>query len=182
MILKFSRVPKRIKLQGPVIKLAAGDNFTLALLASGEIYGWGSNENGQLKLDSQYLTEPTLIKLGAKLCAIDVSAHADFTYAVAVSSETLNVVVCCFSKTHAKEADQGVTRLDQLEKCCLPLNIEAFDENNLLVGHLPLSNESKTQMKESLKTVSQFILSSRVNLQLARLAQNIKDKGKRYKH
>jgi hypothetical protein len=114
--------------------------------------------------------------LGAKLCAIDVSAHANATYVAALSSENLNVVVCRFSKAHSK--DQGVARLDLLEKSCLPLNIEAFGENKLLVGHLALSEESKVKMKESLKVISKFILSSRVNLQLAHLAQHIKDKGK----
>jgi alpha-tubulin suppressor-like RCC1 family protein len=60
----FSRVPKRVKMpQGPVIKLCAGDNFTLALMTSGEIFGWGANENGQLKLDSNYLADPTPIKV-----------------------------------------------------------------------------------------------------------------------
>jgi alpha-tubulin suppressor-like RCC1 family protein len=49
--------------QGPVIKLSVGDNFTIALLASGEMYGWGANENGQMKLDSSYLAEPTPIKV-----------------------------------------------------------------------------------------------------------------------
>lgn len=60
----FSRVPKRVKMpQGPIIKLSVGDNFTIALLASGEMFGWGANENGQLKLDSSYLAEPTPIKV-----------------------------------------------------------------------------------------------------------------------
>jgi alpha-tubulin suppressor-like RCC1 family protein len=58
------RVPSKVKLpKCPVIKLAAGDNFTVALLATGELYGWGSNENFQLKLENTHLAEPTLIKV-----------------------------------------------------------------------------------------------------------------------
>lgn len=62
----FSRVPKRVKIpQGPVIKIVAGYDHTLALLSTGEVYGWGSNENGQLKIDSaNFLPEPTLLKVG----------------------------------------------------------------------------------------------------------------------
>jgi hypothetical protein len=113
--------------------------------------------------------------LGAKLCAIDVSAYSNATYVAALSSENLNLVVCRFSKAHSK--DQGVSRLDSLEKSCLPLNIEAFGENKLLVGHLLMSEENKSRIKDPLKAVSQFVLSSRINLQLAHLAQSIKDKG-----
>lgn len=60
-----TRTPKRVKIpRGPVIKLAAGDNFTMALLASGEMFGWGANENNQLKLEaSNYLPDPTPIKV-----------------------------------------------------------------------------------------------------------------------
>lgn len=116
--------------------------------------------------------------MGAKLCAIDVSAYENATYVVALSSENLNVVVCRFSKAHSKDTDQGVSRLDLLEKSCLPLNIEAFGENKLLVGHLASLDENRTKMKDSLGAVSQFVLSSRLNLQLAHLAQSIKDKGK----
>ena len=33
---------------GKVIGISAGNYHSLALLESGEVYGWGSNENGQI--------------------------------------------------------------------------------------------------------------------------------------
>lgn len=102
-----------------------------------------------------------------------MSASSSSTFVAALSTENLNVVVCRFSKTHSQNA---VDRLDYLEKCCLPMRIDAFNDK-LLVGNLSSSESNKNQLKESLKIVSRFLLSARTSLQLGQLAQLIKDKG-----
>lgn len=52
-----------------MIKITAGDDHTLALMSTGEVYGWGSNTNGQLKIDSaSFLHEPTLLKVRRPCC------------------------------------------------------------------------------------------------------------------
>lgn len=41
-------VPVEVKLQDPIVAVAAGDYHTLALTHSGEVWAWGSNDKGQL--------------------------------------------------------------------------------------------------------------------------------------
>ncbi|KAJ3095597.1 hypothetical protein HK100_005775 [Physocladia obscura] len=63
----------------PICKIACGNNFSMALTSSGNVYSWGSNESGQLGLGTKTsLHSPTLIKtlsgivnisLGASHCA-----------------------------------------------------------------------------------------------------------------
>jgi hypothetical protein len=111
------------------------------------------------------------------LCAIDVTAFANATYVAALSTENLNVVICRFSRAHSKEsADQGITRLDYLEKTCLAMNICAH-KNGLLVGNLPADESNKEKLKTALKNISQFVLSARTTLQLANFATALKEKS-----
>ncbi|CAG5118935.1 unnamed protein product, partial [Candidula unifasciata] len=59
-----------------VIKVAAGDNHSLALTANSQVYSWGSNSCGQLgQPDSVQV--PTRIKFTKGFMAWDICAGAD---------------------------------------------------------------------------------------------------------
>ena len=61
---RYSYHPRLIKaLPGKVVGLAAGANSSLALLDSGDVYSWGSNEYSQLRVETtKNLYHPQLIK------------------------------------------------------------------------------------------------------------------------
>ncbi|CAD5223421.1 unnamed protein product [Bursaphelenchus okinawaensis] len=174
-----TRVPKRVKIpQGPIIKISAGSDHTLALLSTGEVYGWGSNKNGQLKIDSaEFIPEPILLKLGSKVCVIDATAGGNVSTVICTSGDNSNVVACRFSKAHSSSANGVTSRLDCLEKLGCPLNITAFDGGNkLLVGYL---KSDCNKVENAVQTLSKVLLSVRSSCQLSQLAQNIKEKAER---
>ncbi|CAD5232284.1 unnamed protein product [Bursaphelenchus xylophilus] len=174
-----TRIPKRVKVpQGPVIKISAGYDHTLALLSTGEVYGWGSNKNGQLKIDSaEFISEPILLKLGSKVCVIDATAGGDVSTVIVNSEDNSNVVACRFSRSHSSSSNGVTSRLDCLEKLGCPLNITAFDGGNkLLVGYL--KSDCK-KVENAVQTLCRVLLSVRASCQLSQLAQNIKEKAER---
>ncbi|CAG9533079.1 unnamed protein product [Cercopithifilaria johnstoni] len=57
------------------IKVAAGDDHTIALTGSGKLYVWGSNSNEQLKqANLSHVTKPTLFKVGSHSFVLDAFA------------------------------------------------------------------------------------------------------------
>uniref|UniRef100_A0A0N4ZWF0 Regulator of chromosome condensation n=1 Tax=Parastrongyloides trichosuri TaxID=131310 RepID=A0A0N4ZWF0_PARTI len=63
-----------------IIKIVSGGDHSLALTASGQLYVWGSNLNGQLKQQNQeYFSTPFLFKVGYNNHIIDVDASQDCT-------------------------------------------------------------------------------------------------------
>lgn len=63
-----------------IIKIVSGGDHSLALTASGQLYVWGSNINGQLKQQNQeYFLSPFLFKVGYNNHIIDVDASQDCT-------------------------------------------------------------------------------------------------------
>lgn len=65
-----------------VVDIAAGDAFTLALLADGTVWGWGSNAMGQLGASSTATIEYTPIQIAGVSEAVSVSAAANSAFAV----------------------------------------------------------------------------------------------------
>ncbi|CEF69803.1 Regulator of chromosome condensation, RCC1 repeat and Regulator of chromosome condensation 1/beta-lactamase-inhibitor protein II domain-containing protein [Strongyloides ratti] len=63
-----------------IIKIVSGSDHSLALTASGQLYVWGSNINGQLKQQNQeFFLTPFLFKVGYSNHIIDVDASQDCT-------------------------------------------------------------------------------------------------------
>uniref|UniRef100_A0A0N5BAU9 Regulator of chromosome condensation domain-containing protein n=1 Tax=Strongyloides papillosus TaxID=174720 RepID=A0A0N5BAU9_STREA len=63
-----------------IIKIVSGGDHSLALTASGQLYVWGSNINGQLKQQNQeFFLTPFLFKVGYNNHIIDVDASQDCT-------------------------------------------------------------------------------------------------------
>ncbi|VDK74253.1 unnamed protein product [Litomosoides sigmodontis] len=58
------------------VKVAAGDNHTIALTAAGKLYVWGSNSDGQLKqANLSSIAKPTLFKVGSHSFVLDAFAN-----------------------------------------------------------------------------------------------------------
>uniref|UniRef100_A0A915PIV5 Uncharacterized protein n=1 Tax=Setaria digitata TaxID=48799 RepID=A0A915PIV5_9BILA len=62
------------------IKVAAGDDHTIALTGTGELYVWGSNSDGQLKQSgSSHTMKPLLFKIGSHSFVLDAFANGSLT-------------------------------------------------------------------------------------------------------
>ncbi|KAI6223653.1 Kinase domain-containing protein [Aphelenchoides fujianensis] len=173
-----TRIPKRVKLhECPIIKLVAGDNHTLAFSATGEVYGWGLSTDGQLKINQEVVAEPTLIKLGSKVCVLDVAAVGNVSLVTAITEENSSVVACRFSK---QSAQSNITRLEHVERHGWPLRANLFDEGRLLlVDFLPNERAQQPEVLEQLGVLSRFIRTARFVVQLGQLAYSIKEKTQR---
>ena len=86
-----SLLPVELSPGGPitretVVAISAGGTFDLALTAGGEIYGWGSNNFGQLgSYNTQYQPEPVLIgkgEIGTRMVTA-IAAGSDHALALA---------------------------------------------------------------------------------------------------
>ncbi|VDN04951.1 unnamed protein product [Thelazia callipaeda] len=62
------------------IKISAGDEHTIVLIGSGELYVWGSNSAGQLKqLNLPHVAKPTFFKVGSHSFVLDAFARGYYT-------------------------------------------------------------------------------------------------------
>ncbi|KAJ3393160.1 putative E3 ubiquitin-protein ligase herc4 [Entophlyctis sp. JEL0112] len=99
----------------PIRKIVCGGSFSLALTVSGKIYAWGSNEYGQLGLDTKGpVHTPTLIK---HLSAItDISAGN-------AHSAALNEEGTCFVWGDGSKGQLATTAV----RTAAPLKLKAMD-------------------------------------------------------
>ncbi|KAI6186395.1 Kinase domain-containing protein [Aphelenchoides besseyi] len=173
-----TRTAKRVKVpHSPFIKVVTGFNHSLVLLATGEVYGFGDNANGQMKIDSSYIAEPTLIKFGSKTCVLDIAAYGNMSIITMTSEENSNIVACRFSK---ETALSNTTRLDYLEQFGWPLRIDLMaNGSSLLVNYLPLADTKDVKVSEQLSIFSKLLRTTRFVVQLAQLAYGIKEKTQR---
>lgn len=85
------------------IKIAAGDNHSAALTASGELYVWGSNRNGQLKQTEQlFIVSPSLFRVGSQSSVLDVSASGTQTAVIVSGIDATPTVYLCGVKGNAE--------------------------------------------------------------------------------
>uniref|UniRef100_A0A8R1TWZ3 Uncharacterized protein n=1 Tax=Onchocerca volvulus TaxID=6282 RepID=A0A8R1TWZ3_ONCVO len=91
------------------IKVAAGDNHTIALTGTGKLYVWGSNNDGQLKLaDESYVTKPTLFKVGSHSFILDAFASGCQTGIIVGGLANSPTVYLCGSDT-AEKSPQSIS-------------------------------------------------------------------------
>ncbi|HET8591740.1 MAG TPA: S-layer homology domain-containing protein [Nakamurella sp.] len=79
-------VPVRVDLPGgaPAVQIAAGDYFSMALTASGAVYAWGWNADGQLGNGTTSTSrKPVAVKLPAGVRAVSIEAGSNFAFAQA---------------------------------------------------------------------------------------------------
>lgn len=88
-----SLLPVELSPGGPlashtVVAIAAGGTFDLALTASGEIFGWGENNHGQLgKYNSRYQPDPVLVGRGAIGSRVVSAIAAGSDHALALTED-----------------------------------------------------------------------------------------------
>ncbi|KAE9555617.1 hypothetical protein FO519_001195 [Halicephalobus sp. NKZ332] len=124
--------PKRIQgISGPILKVTVGDDHNVVLMATGEVYVWGSNSNGQLKqINQSFLDSPTLWRLGAESCILDVEADSEFTGAiVAGQSRKENSIPLVYFFGRKNSENSSTIILSGVEKSGFPLKISMISED-----------------------------------------------------
>uniref|UniRef100_A0A0R3RQ10 Alsin n=1 Tax=Elaeophora elaphi TaxID=1147741 RepID=A0A0R3RQ10_9BILA len=85
------------------IKIAAGDDHTIALTGTGKLYVWGSNSDGQLKQTNlSYVTKPTLFKIGSHSFVLDAFANGCRTGVIVGGVANSATLYLCGSKSTEK--------------------------------------------------------------------------------
>ncbi|KAH9601791.1 Regulator of chromosome condensation [Trypanosoma melophagium] len=64
---------KVLDIEGDVVQICCGADYTLAVTNEGNVYGWGRNNSGQLALSEVIVERPTLIKTHIKEPIVKVS-------------------------------------------------------------------------------------------------------------
>uniref|UniRef100_A0A914CE20 Uncharacterized protein n=1 Tax=Acrobeloides nanus TaxID=290746 RepID=A0A914CE20_9BILA len=168
--------PQKVKaINGPVMKISAGNDHNVVLMATGEAYVWGSNANGQFKqLNHQFITYPTPLKLGSESSLLDVHASGD-TLSVIVTGHGASPTAYHFSKNHSKIANSPTIHFSHIEKEGWPLNITSYEDgNSLLLGYMPKKDEETNYATlDAVKKVSKLLNSTKMVFQLADLSKKL---------
>ncbi|VDN95270.1 unnamed protein product [Brugia pahangi] len=92
------------------IKVAAGDDHTIALTGTGKVlYVWGSNNAGQLKQAKlSYITKPTLFKVGSHSFVLDAFASGCQTGVIIGGMANSAMLYLCGSNT-AEQSPQSLS-------------------------------------------------------------------------
>ncbi|CAG9314420.1 unnamed protein product [Blepharisma stoltei] len=69
---RFSAVPDKVEIASKISTIGCGGFFTVALLKSGDLLGWGNNKYGQLRINQFECSKPTLILKGSLQKVSDV--------------------------------------------------------------------------------------------------------------
>ncbi|KAN0028938.1 hypothetical protein ACTFIV_010806 [Dictyostelium citrinum] len=107
--------PTIVNFYGAVIKkIATGTNFTIALSESGDLFGWGSNSNGQLGVEpirnvSDSFDSPTLIKCFSNLNCGKITIHNFAVGDQHVVILTDGGEVFCFGENRKAQCGVGIT-------------------------------------------------------------------------
>jgi alpha-tubulin suppressor-like RCC1 family protein len=80
---KPQRTAVRVPLPGPVVQLAAGGHFSVALLANGDVYTWGLDTEGQLADGQAGGRSATPVKASGLAGITQIAAGHDYGVAVA---------------------------------------------------------------------------------------------------
>uniref|UniRef100_A0A1I7VSJ6 Kinase domain-containing protein n=1 Tax=Loa loa TaxID=7209 RepID=A0A1I7VSJ6_LOALO len=103
--LAMRRVPFKIVDSSSMycIKVAAGDDHTIALTGTGKLYVWGSNSDGQLKqANLSHVTKPTLFKVGNHSFVLDAFASGSQTGIIVGGAANFATLYLCGSNTTEK--------------------------------------------------------------------------------
>ncbi|XP_077421894.1 putative E3 ubiquitin-protein ligase HERC6 isoform X2 [Vanacampus margaritifer] len=99
--------PVHIPLQIPVIQVACGNFYSMALTKGGSVFSWGLNSHGQLGLGRQISLQytPLLVCALTGIPVTQISAGADHVLFLTLSG----LVYCCGANAHGQ---LGLNRID----------------------------------------------------------------------
>ncbi|KAL3985793.1 Regulator of chromosome condensation (RCC1) repeat family protein [Acanthocheilonema viteae] len=151
------------------IKVAAGDDHTIAITGSGKLYVWGSNNDGQLKQTNlSHVTKPTLFKIGSHSFVLDAFANGCHTGVIVGGVANSATLYLCGSNSTEKS----------LQSLSLPKEIGwpgwiLIANKNLAVG----VHESTDEVNEHLLRMFVFFHYAEFVQQICQMCQKMHERS-----
>lgn len=107
-----------------MIKVAAGASHSLVLTATGDVFVFGSNHNGEIKQTVAYQLHPTIVKLGTGVIALDIAAGLAFSLLMVSGPDSTNPEIYYWgSVSSAAENMPTAIRITALKEVCYQIMI-----------------------------------------------------------